>query len=156
MQLTDGEAHVRTCDQGGSAPAVYAVPPGRSTKSMPLPSGARWPAALVKPRPILAHLRPLRRRRITFARRGLFALRRGPPTQFHAVVRVVSHLEVDRALGYVAQRERPWRPIGARIRHLAGRELGREHALKLCLHLGDAFPRRHRIALGAPRDAIRE
>src|SRR5499433_3426276 len=93
-------------------------------------SRPRWPAPLVEPGAVFAHLLALRRRRVALAGRGLVALGRRAPTQLDAVVGVVRHLEVDRTVDHVAQCERPRRAVTARIGELARRQLGREHALQ--------------------------
>ena len=46
--------------------------------------------------------------------------------------------------------------VAARIGEPARRKLRGEHALQFGLHVGDAFPLRHGVALGPPRDAIRK
>jgi hypothetical protein len=50
----------------------------------------------------------------------------------------------------------PGRAVGARIGKLARRKLGGKHDLELRLDVRGALPRRHRVALGPPRDPIRE
>src|SRR6266702_8363528 len=102
-------------------------------------SRPRWPAPLVEPRAVFAHLLALRCRRVALAGRGLVALGRRAPTQLDAVVGVVRHLEIDRTVDHVAQRERPRGAVAARIRELARRQLGREDALQFGLHLRDAL-----------------
>src|SRR5260370_40421468 len=119
-------------------------------------SRPRWPAPLVEPGAVFAHLLALRCRRVALAGRGLVALGRRAPTQFEAVVGVVRHLESDRTVDHVAQRERPRGAVAARIRELARRQLGREHALQFGLPLRDALVLRHRVALGPPCDPIRK
>src|SRR5262245_25361327 len=69
--------------------------------------GARRPTALVEPRAVLGHFRALPRRRTSLARRRLFALLGGAPSQLNAVVEVVCHLEFFRAVGDILQRQRP-------------------------------------------------
>ncbi len=116
----------------------------------------RRPAPLIEPRAVLRHLRALRPRCIPLARRRLLALLRRAPAQLDAVVHVVGHLEIRRAVDHILDRERPGGAIGARIRELARRKLRREHAHQFRLHGRDALPLRHRVALGPPRDAIRK
>ena len=87
---------------------------------------------------------------------GLLAFLRRAPAQFDAVVEVVGHLEIARTVEHVLERERPGRAVGANIGKFARRTLGGEHALQFRLHLGDALLLRHCVALGPPRDAIRE
>src|SRR6266568_203729 len=87
-------------------------------------SRPRWPAPLVEPGAVFAHLLALRCRRVALAGRSLIALRRRAPTQLDAVVGVVRHLEIDRTVDHVAQRERPRGAVAARIRELARRQLG--------------------------------
>src|SRR4051812_9226305 len=87
-------------------------------------SRPRWPAPLVEPGAVFAHLLALRCRRVTLAGRGLVALGRRAPTQLDAVVGVVRHLEVYRTVDHVAQRKRPRGAVAARIRELARRQLG--------------------------------
>jgi NAD(P)-dependent dehydrogenase (short-subunit alcohol dehydrogenase family) len=65
-------------------------------------------------------------------------------------------MTILRTVDHVAQRERPRGAVAARIRELARRQLGREHALQFGLHLRDALVLRHRVALGPPRDPIRK
>src|SRR5690348_16994470 len=79
-------------------------------------SRPRWPAPLVEPGAVFAHLLALRCRRVALAGRGLVALGRRAPTQLDAVVGVVRHLEIDRTVDHVAQRERPRGAVAARIR----------------------------------------
>src|SRR6516165_2375222 len=141
---------------------------GRSRRAFDLQTGCtnwlngthrsrpRWPAPLVEPGAVFAHLLALRCRRVALAGRSLVALGRRAPTQLDAVVGVVRHLEIDRTVDHVAQRERPRGAITARIRELARRQLGREHALQFGLHLRDALVLRHRVAFGSPRDSIRK
>src|SRR6516165_4816810 len=117
---------------------------------------ARWPAPLVEPGAVFAHPLALRCRRVALAGRSLVALRRRAPTQLDAVVGVVCHLEIDRTVDHIAQRECPRGAVAARIRELARRQLGREHAQQFGLHLRDALALRHRVALGSPRDPIRK
>src|SRR6516225_8658473 len=132
---------------------LKAWPSGRSGTHHSRP---RWPAPLMEPGAVFAHLLALRRRRVALAGRSLVALGRRAPTQLDAVVGVVRHLEVDRTVDHVAQRERPRGAITARIRELARRQLGREDALQFGLHLRDALVLRHRVAFGPPRDSIRK
>src|SRR5262245_37637035 len=100
---------------------------------------ARRPAPLVKPRAVLGHLRALRLRRTPLARRRFLAAARRAPPQLDAVVHVVRHLEIRRAVDHVFERERPWRAVAARIGKLARRKLRREHVLQFGLHVGDAL-----------------
>src|SRR5262245_9818553 len=62
------------------------------------PLSARRPAPLAEPGAVVRHLRALRRRRVALARRGLGALVGRTPAQLDAVVQVVRHLEIRRAL----------------------------------------------------------
>src|SRR5258708_20927010 len=119
-------------------------------------SRPRWPAPLVEPGAVFTHLLALRRRRVALAGRGLVALGRRAPTQFDAVVGVVRHLESYRTVDHVAQCERPRGAVTARIRELARRQLGRDHALQFGLHLRNALVPRHRVPLGPPPDPIRK
>src|SRR5215510_10328813 len=127
----------------------------RRRSAAPARSRPRWPAPLVEPGAVFTHLLALRRRRVALAGRGLVALGRRAPAQLDAVVRVVRHLESHRTVDYVTQGERPRGAVTARIRELARRQLGREHALQFGFHLRDALVLRHRVALGPPRDPIR-
>src|SRR5262245_17071033 len=83
---------------------------------------ARWPAPLVEQGAIFAHPLALRCRRVALAGRSLVALRRRAPTQLDAVVGVVCHLEIDRTVDHIAQRECPRGAVAARIRELARRQ----------------------------------
>src|SRR4030095_15494553 len=78
------------------------------------------------------------------------------PNELDGVVGVVRHLEVDRTVDHVAQRERPRGAVAARIRELARRQLGREHALQFGLYRRDALVLPHRASLGPPRAPIRK
>src|SRR5512139_2504567 len=84
-------------------------------RSMYRPLSARWPVPLLEPRAVLRHLRTLRRWRMPVTCRRLFAVLWRAPPQLDAVVQVVCHLEIDRAVDHVFERERPRRAIAARI-----------------------------------------
>src|SRR5262249_56375988 len=74
---------------------------------------ARRPAPLAEPRAVFRHLRALRRRRVPLARRRLGALVGCAPAQLDAVVQVVRHLAIRRAVEHVVEPERPRRPLAA-------------------------------------------
>src|SRR5215468_4673790 len=86
------------CDgrRRGRRAAFARARPGGASALLLL--SARRSAPLVEPGAILRHLRALRPRCISLARRRLFALLRRAPAQLTAVVQVVPHLEVDRAV----------------------------------------------------------
>src|SRR5947209_8283934 len=71
-------------------------------------SRPRWPAPLVEPGAVFAHLLALRCRRVALAGRGLVALGRRAPTQLDAVVGVVRHLEVYRTVAVKCARNCRW------------------------------------------------
>src|SRR5262249_31684875 len=108
-----------------------------------------WPPApLAEPAAVPRHLGPLRRRRVPLARRRLGALLRRAPPQLDAVVQVVRHLEIRRAVEHVLERERPRGAVAARIGKLARRKLRREHAPQFRLPVRDALLLRHRVRSG--------
>src|SRR6266699_3164049 len=71
-------------------------------------SRPRWPAPLVEPGAVFAHLLALRCRRVALAVRSLVALGRRAPTQLDAVVGVVRHLEVYRTVAVKCARNCRW------------------------------------------------
>src|SRR5262245_1547779 len=94
----------------------------------------RRPPPLMKPGAVLRHLRALPGRRMPLARRSLLALVWRAPAQLDAVVKVVRHLQLRRAVDHVLEGERPGGAVAARIGKLARRKLRGEHALQLGLH----------------------
>ena len=78
-----------------------------SFQSIELRLDARRPPPLVEPLTILRHLRALPLWRMPLARRRLVALIGRPPPKLDAIVQVIRHLEADRAVDHVFERERP-------------------------------------------------
>src|ERR1700719_2334404 len=88
-----------------------------------LPLSARRPTSLVEPRAVFYHLRALGRGRIPLTCRRLVAFGRGAPPALDAVIRVVCHLEIRRAMDGIFERKRPRGAVAARIREFARRKL---------------------------------
>src|ERR1700719_689160 len=100
------------------------LPLGRQPSCcMHLPLSARRPTSLVEPCAVLCHLRALGRGRIPLTCRRLGAFGRGAPPALDAVIRVVCHLEIRRAMDGIFERKRPRGAVAARIREFARRKL---------------------------------